>query len=226
MTPMKLFPIALLAILLMLPATAGATHKPGHGGGGGAAPALTIAATPGLIVFGGASTVSGRLSGTAQDGGQAVELQANPFPYTGGFRTAATTTSASNGNYSFTVRPPLNTRYRVRARGLTSAERLVQVRLRVGLSLSDSTPRRAQRVRFSGRVRPDHDGRVVRIERRTSAGWRTAATTTTKDVAGATYSTYSRRIRVYRDAVYRVVVLSGDQDHRNGISRRRVIDVH
>ena len=224
MTFSRLLALGLLTALLALPAVAGAGHKPGHGGGGSNTPGLSIAADPGLIVFGGASTVSGRLTGSG-NGGQAVELQANPFPYPG-FTTVATTTSASNGNYSFTVRPGLRTRYRVRARGVTSVERIVQVRLAVGISLSDATPARGQIVQFSGRVRPQHDGQVVRIQRRTSTGYVTVRTTTTTDVPGATYSRYSKRMRVYRDAVYRVVVLSGDQDHRPGISRRRLINVH
>lgn len=215
----------LLVALLALPAGAVATHKPGHGGGGNN-PSLTIAANPGLIVFGGSSTISGRLNGTGQDGGQPVELQANRFPYTAGFQTAGTARSATNGNYRFVVRPALRTRYRVRAKGLTSAERLVQVRLRVSLSLSDSTPARAQVVTFSGRVRPEHDGRTVQIQRRTSTGYVTVRSTTTTDVPGATHSRYTRSMRVHRDGVYRVVVLSGDQDHRPGISRRRLIDVH
>jgi FtsP/CotA-like multicopper oxidase with cupredoxin domain len=225
MAPSRLLPIALLVALFTLPAGAVATHKPGHGGGGNTPP-LTIASKPGLIVFGGSSTISGRLNGTGQDGGQPVELQANPFPYTAGFRSAGTATSASNGNYSFVVKPGVRTRYRVRAQGLTSAVRVVEVRLRVGLSLSDSTPRRAQIVSFSGRARPDHDGRTVQIQRRTSTGYVTVRTTTTTDVPGAAYSAYSRSMRVYRDGTYRVVVLSGDQDHRAGISRRRLIDVH
>ncbi|MBA3748818.1 MAG: hypothetical protein H0W96_15200 [Solirubrobacterales bacterium] len=43
--------------------------------------------------------------------------------------------------------------------------------------------------------------------------------------AGATKSTYSRRVRLYRDGVYRVKV-SGDGDHINGLSRLKSIDVH
>jgi FtsP/CotA-like multicopper oxidase with cupredoxin domain len=222
MTVTKLVPIGLVALLFAVPAGA-ATHKPG---GGGNSPSLTIASNPGLIVFGGSSTISGRLNGTGQDGGQPVELQVSAFPYTTGFVSAGTATSASNGNYHFVVRPGNRTRYRVRAKGLTSAVRLVQVRLRVAMFLTDSTPARGQIVTFSGRVRPDHDGRTVQVQHRTSTGYVTVRTTTTTDVPGATFSSYTRAMRVFRDGVYRVVVLSGDQDHRAGISSPRLIRVH
>ena len=43
--------------------------------------------------------------------------------------------------------------------------------------------------------------------------------------AGSAKSTYSRRVRIYRDGVYRVKV-AGDGDHINGFSRLKTIDVH
>ena len=42
--------------------------------------------------------------------------------------------------------------------------------------------------------------------------------------AGTARSTYSRRVRVFRDGVYRVKV-AGDADHVNGFSRARSINV-
>lgn len=52
----------------------------------------------------------------------------------------------------------------------------------------------------------------------------TVARTTLRDAGEAT-STYSRRVRVSRDGVYRVKV-AGDTDHVNGISRLRTLTAH
>ena len=102
---------------------------------------------------------------------------------------------------------------------------LILVRLRAGIRLSDSTPRRGQRVRFFGSVAPKHNGRRVFVQRRRGDGrWRTVARTLTRDAAG-NRSRYSKRVRVLRDGVYRVRV-RGHADHRTGTSRTRAIRVH
>lgn len=94
----------------------------------------------------------------------------------------------------------------------------------VTMRVSDTTPTRGQRVRFRGSVRPQHDGRVVYIERRGSGGrYRRVASTRLRD-AGSTRSRYSRRVRIWRSGVYRARV-PGDRDHRTGTSRRRSIRV-
>jgi plastocyanin len=98
-------------------------------------------------------------------------------------------------------------------------------RIRVTLGVSDSTPRRGQRVRFSGSARPQHDGRLVYIQKRTRRGtYRTIARTRLRD-AGASRSRYSRRLRIFRGGVFRARVL-GDGDHRTGTSRTRRLVVH
>jgi hypothetical protein len=100
---------------------------------------------------------------------------------------------------------------------------LVRVRMRVGLRLSTSTPTAGRTVRFSGSVHPAHDGRTASIQKRSSTGsWTTVARTTLQD-AGTTRSSYSRRVRINRDGVYRVKV-AGDADHLSGFSRSRSID--
>jgi plastocyanin len=96
--------------------------------------------------------------------------------------------------------------------------------MNVSLRLSDYTPQRGQRTRFYGSVRPQHDGRLVHIQRRTRTGhYRTVARTRLRD-AGSSRSTYSRRFRLYRDGIFRAVV-RGDGDHATGKSRRRRVNV-
>jgi hypothetical protein len=152
-----------------------------------------------------------------------VSLDGAPYPYTSFANNIATTTTSSNGEFSFTRRPRLNTRYRVRV-GNLSATTTVLVRQRVSLFLSDSTPRRGQIVRFSGRSCPTHDGAVVSIQKRTSTGsFRTVRRTRLREASRC--SVYSRRLRIYTDGVFRTVV-ARDADHARGFSRRRSADAH
>ncbi|MBA3300722.1 MAG: hypothetical protein H0T15_02540 [Thermoleophilaceae bacterium] len=181
---------------------------------------LTIAAKPNPVVFGRSTVISGRLKNGA---GQVVVIEENPHPYTGGFKPGRTATTASNGDYSFTLAPKLNTRYRVSTQAnppVRSAEVLVQVQIRISLRLSDSTPRAGSLVRFSGSAAPAHDGRTVEIQRlRRTGGYATIAKTALKD-AGTTRSVYSRRIRVSRTGTFRAQILS-DGDHATGFSSPR-----
>ena len=195
----------------------------------GQVPALTAQAVPSPVVLGQSTVVSGRLSGTPNDGGQTVQLQSDPFPYAV-FVAGPTTTTAANGNYAFTpVKPDRNTQYRVRETTgamLTSNVVLVGVRLNVTFYVSDSTPSRGQRIHFSGSVRPRHDDKLVRIQRRDSLGvFRTVASTRTYHPKGKTYSRYSKYLRIYSDGVYRVRVSASDSDHYPGISGTRLLNV-
>jgi len=208
----------------------------GQGGGGtgdgGAAPQPTtisaLEATPNPFVFGGETALSGRLSGDVVRGVN-LGLEADetrPYgdayvPATTAAGTPLTAATDNAGRFTFRIRPRMNTQYRAVAQTappLTSAGRLVLVRPHVGLIVSDRTPRAGSRVRFRGTVRPAHDGRTALIQRRSPGGrWVTVARARLRD-AGTVFSTYSRRLRVRRDGVYRVK-LAGDADHVNGFSR-------
>ena len=79
-----------------------------------AAPALTIKPKNREILYGGKSTkITGHLRGVNPNSGVRVELQRKPYPYTGAFKHLSTKKTDSSGNYSFTVKPDRNTRYRV-----------------------------------------------------------------------------------------------------------------
>ena len=189
---------------------------------------VTLAATPNPITFGKLTTLSGKVTGP-DHGNVVVTLRADPFPVDAD-TVAATTTTDANGDFQFTgLMPDRNTRYSVRAKTSPPVESAVVdvlVRVRVSLRLSDSTPPVGQRVRFSGTAAPQHDGSVVRIQRRSATGgWKTVGLTLLRD-AGDARSRYSRRLRVRRDGTYRARVIVGDGDHRSGTSRRRRVDVH
>jgi hypothetical protein len=220
--------LATCAATAPLAASAAKPPKPPSGG----SRALTIAAKPSLITFGSTAVVSGRLTGS-NHGNRPVGLQRNPWPFRAFGKTVAVTRTQSNGSYSFRVRPARHTRYRTVTPDpatiydilLRSPEVLILVRLRVGIRLSDSTPRRGQRVRFFGSVAPKHNGRKVFVQRRRRDGrWRTVARTVTRNARG-NRSRYSKRVRIRRNGTYRVRV-RGHADHRTGTSRSRSIRVH
>jgi hypothetical protein len=209
-----------LLVLGLIPVGASAHHKPGHTQGGGQQGPLSITARPNPIVYGGSTVISGRLTGQ-KNGGQTISLRSDPYPFAA-LGNVATTTTASNGNYSLTQKPLVNTRFQVRQGGTDSGVILVGVRIRTGLSVSDRTPGRGEVVRFSGRACPEHDGALVRIQKLTRRGWVTVRRTRLRDAPRC--SVYSRGVPVYRDGTYRATV-RGDADHLSGISRRRSLDV-
>jgi hypothetical protein len=216
--------LAGLFVAALLPALASADHKPGHPKGPGTPGGpgnFTIAANPNPIVFGRTTTIAGRLSGP-DNAGKTVTLRGDGYPF-GAFQNVATAVTNAQGDYSFAQTPALNTRYHARQGSQETGVVTVLVRIRTSLRVSDRTPRRGQVVRFSGRACPKHNGALVRLQRLTRRGWVTVRSTRLRDARGC--SAYSRRMRVYRDARYRTVVLR-DADHANGISARRLVDVH
>ena len=111
---------------------------------------------------------------------------------------AGTATTDANGDFSFAQRPSASSVYRVTAGTATSPEVAVAVAPLVGLKVCDATPRKGQRVRFRGTVRPQHDGTRVAIQRKRADGtWVTVRTPLLRD-AGSSFSRYSKRIRIRR----------------------------
>jgi hypothetical protein len=95
---------------------------------------------------------------------------------------------------------------------------------KVTLRVSDATPAKAGRLRFSGTVRPAQDGRSVLIQLRTRhGGYRTVGKARLKD-AGAKQSAFSVRLRVSHDAVFRAR-MPGRGDHTTGTSHTRRINL-
>lgn len=191
--------------------------------------ALTLDARRATIVFGTTSTLTGRLTGTTPDRDVLVRLEVDDTkPYGDAYRNAGLETrTAPSGTFTVDVKPSVTSQYRAVAQAsppVTSAPRLVSVRPRVGLSLSDPTPTRGERVRFSGTVAPAHDGATALIQRRSATGRFVTVARTRLREATDLFSAYSRRVRIRRDGAYRVRV-AGHADHAAGLSRTRRIDV-
>lgn len=183
---------------------------------------ITISATPTTVKFGGTVTLSGKLNGS-NNSGRTVNIDQDPFPIDT-FTDAGSTTTNATGDWTFAHKPAVNTRYRARSGGSTSQNVDVMVRPAISLRLSDSTPSPGQLVRFSGRLCPEHDGVAVALQRRFGKTWRTLRKPVLQDIAGSACSSYSKRLRVRRDGVYRTRFL-GDADHVAGNSRARRANV-
>ena len=181
---------------------------------------LTISAEDGAVSYGSTTTIRGRLKSTPVQSNVPVLLQRKPSPFTSDFETVDTETTDRKGRYSFRVTPDLNTRYRTTtaAPQAFSKEVQVDVRVKVVLRLSDRTPRPGERVKFRGTAGPEHDGRLVYIQRRNKGGrWRTSKKVALQD-AGDELSRFATRIRVRRSGTYRAKVFH-DADHADGTSR-------
>jgi len=185
---------------------------------------ITITPNTATVKFGGAVTLSGKLTGQ-NNNGRTVIVEKDQFPIDS-FANLGTTQTNATGDWTFSDKPAANTRYRARSGNAESKTVDVMVRPAISLTLSDRTPAVGQRVRFFGRLCPEHDGTSVALQRRVAPNqWRTVKTTVLKDVTGETCSSYSTRRRVRRDSVYRVH-FNGDADHVAGNSRARRADAH
>ncbi len=181
---------------------------------------LTITATPTRLLFGANALLSGNLSGP-DHAGKAVTVQEDGYPFDT-FRTLGTTaTTDANGDWRLTVQPSLNSRYRAVAKtspDTTSGSVAVQVFKRVSMTANDRTARRGQKIVFSGKVSPSHDGQAVLFQRRSSSGsWVTLRSAVLED-AGAVNSRYALSRRVRSTGIYRAVA-KADADHGTGKSR-------
>jgi hypothetical protein len=188
---------------------------------------VTLAATPNPIRTGGATTLAGALTGTG-NGGRQVVLQANPWPYAGFVTTGnPQVTDATTGAFAFgVIGVTVNTQYRVLMAArpdVVSPVVVVATTVQVTRHVRVTRGVTGGRIRFSGRVKPGLDGQQVLIQKLRKGNWVTRAHTTARH-GGATFSRYSKRVRVNRDGVYRVKV-AGDADHVNGFSRSLTINV-
>jgi hypothetical protein len=181
---------------------------------------LSLAVSPTIVRYGVPSTVSGALS--SKQVGIEVVLEYQPYPYDGKWIDTGTTKTGADGSYSFTVTPPTSTHYRVSTvekPAVVSNEGALLVKWSVGLGVSDKTPKKGSRVRFSGIVKPAYPNGIVYLQRKTAAGWKNVKQTT-MTTGTVEQSNYSMRLRVKRTGRYRTVVL-GDKSRETGVSPAR-----
>jgi hypothetical protein len=214
---MRSFLIATATIVaaLVLSAT-GIAQKPPKAG------SMTLKASAAQVTYSNPVTLTGKVKGAKA--GVVVTLERRAADATA-FVPAGTATTDGTGTYTFTQRPAQSSVFRAMAATTppaTSADTPVAVAPLVGLKVSDRTPRKGQRVRFSGTVRPQHDGTRVAIQRKKADGtWTTVKTPLLRD-AGSAYSRYSKRFRIRRSGTYRTVI-AAHADHAEGVSRERTL---
>jgi hypothetical protein len=204
-----------VAATVLAVASASEAQKPPKPG------ATTLKASADKVTFSQPVTLTGKVKGAKQ--AMTVTLERRSADETA-FVPAGAATSDANGDFTFTQRPSESSVFRATADGGTSPEQAVAVAPLVGLKVSDSTPRKGQRVRFRGTVRPQHDGTRVAIQRKRADGtWVTVRTPRLRD-AGSSFSRYSKRIRIRRSGTYRTVI-AAHADHAEGVSRERALTV-
>jgi hypothetical protein len=181
---------------------------------------VAIAGVPNPVTFGNAFLVEGTLSGT-RAGNHQIVLQANPYPYTGGFKIVGNPQVTSPaGAFSFPFLGLLeNAQLRVVTLGkpeVSSPVLLESVAVRVSFHA-----RRASRrgfVRLYGTVTPAEVGALVGFQL-LKPGHRSINEGGTSLKAGSpTVSTFSRVVRVPRPGVYRALIQIKDGAHVSNYS--------
>ena len=203
-----------------MPLVATADHRPGHKDT--THPDLTIAADPLVQRWPKQVEISGRLQ-VQDDANKTIELQANPHPFTGAFKEVATTTTNSQGEFTFMDRPQEHTQYRVVADlnpDETSGIVTVRSKMKLTRRVSDRTPADGEEITFSGRLGPAHEGHEVLIQRRRPSGtWKTMTTTPAGPADANNHSPYSAELEINRSGRWRAKVRK-DENHRGTKSRK------
>jgi hypothetical protein len=217
-----MLPIVITAATVIAPVAVASAQKPPKPPG---QQGVTLQLSTALVTF--SQPVTANVSVKGAKAGVGVTLQRRPST-SQTWSDVETKPTDGKGDASFTNRPRVNVYYRALARTTpeqTSAESLVKVAPLVGFRVSDSTPRAGQRVRFSGTVRPRHNGRRVSVQRKRADGSFVTIRRTTLRAATSAYSKYSLRVRVRRTGTYRVRI-AAHADHAAGVSRERVLTTH
>ena len=173
-----------VAVVLAI-ASEGSAQKPPKPG------ATSLKASAQQVTFSQPIALSGKVKGAKQGVTVTIERRAvNSTTY----GPAGTATTDANGDFSFADRPAKSSVYKATAGTAASPEVAVAVAPLVGLKVGDSTPRKGQRVRFKGTVRPQHDGTRVAIQRKRADGsWVTARSPRLRDAWRASRPSASAR---------------------------------
>jgi hypothetical protein len=173
--------------------------------------------TPNPSVFGRAVLVTGNLSGPSV-GGVQVALEANPFPFTGGFQQVGNTAlTTPQGGYTFVYPAFVNTQLRVVDKSksnVASPVATLAVELKATLRVRASRRSRGL-VRFSGGVAPAKVGNPVQIQRRVGNRWVNFALTLTRK-RNASSAAWSKWVRLKTGGVFRALVRTTGGDFADG----------
>jgi hypothetical protein len=182
---------------------------------------LALVSTPNPVVFGSPFYVEGTLSGTG-GANHAIVLQANPFPYTGGFKTVGNAElTSSTGGFSF---PYLglteNAQLRVVTVGLpvvVSPEVPEKVAVRATVHVHPA--KRRGYVRLYGTVAPAEAGALVGFQLLKPGHASINQGGTVVKAATATSSSFSGFMRLRHPGLYRALIkVTNDGAHVSNYS--------
>jgi subtilisin family serine protease len=162
----------------------GVTVKGGivHAGGALGLTKASKAVGSSVITIGSSTTVASRLTAGSNLSGQRMTLR-RYVPSSNTWVTQCIDTTSGSGSAVCAVKPTATTTYEWRyagtgtpgtlgwLSGAWSGQITVRVKAKVGLGLSDTTPRRGQKVTFAAAVAPNKAGQKVALQRYTDSGW-------------------------------------------------------
>jgi hypothetical protein len=129
----------------------------------------TLTAAPSLVVAGSAATLRGLF---ATDAVPTADAVVTLWAQSGtGWVSVATTLTAADGTYAFSVVPTRSTRYRAITTGMPSAYSVVTVRPKVTTNLGTRLVRKVPHVTLAVTVSPRLGGTLVRLQRLSGTTW-------------------------------------------------------
>jgi hypothetical protein len=190
---------------------------------------INASANPGFL--GGPLSILGAIHGTG-GAGSAVVLQANPFPFTGGFQIVGSPGLASAaGTFEFDLPSvPVTTEFRVV--GVGSGQPLVSDTLTEFVQVAVTmTVTRGSRggsgtaLTISGLIRPAEVGARVSLQRLVGTRWMLVAATRSQPAAIES-SSYAITLHPTHSGLYRVFATSVEGGHLANTSQAIVVHVH
>jgi hypothetical protein len=180
---------------------------------------VAIVGAPNPVVYGNSFLVEGNLSGTGAANHEIV-LQANPFPFSGGFKTVGNPelTNAAGG-FSFPFLGLLeNAQLRVvTVGGQVVSSPVVTENVAVRVSFHARSVRRRGYVRLYGTVAPAEVGALVGFQL-LQPGKSVNEGGTVVKAATSTVSSFSRVVRVRHPGLYRALIKVSDGAHVSNYS--------
>jgi hypothetical protein len=181
---------------------------------------LQIAGVPNPVPFGEPFLVEGSLTGTGS-ANHAIVLQANPFPYTAGFKTVGNAElTNSTGGFSFPVVGLLeNTQLRVQTVGApTVTSPVLPENVAIRVTFQARRTHRRHHWRLYGTVTPAEPGALVGFQLLVAGGRTVNEGGTVVKQGSSTVSTFSRTVHLHHGGVYRALVKINDGAHVSAYS--------
>ncbi len=177
---------------------------------------VQLAGAPNPVIFGNPFFVEGNLSGT-DNGNREIALQANPYPYTQGFKTVGNPeVTTSSGSFSFPYIGLFeNTELRVitvtGSPAVTSPTLIEDVAVRVYLHIHRAA--RSGFFKVYGTVSPAEVGALVGFEQLEPGNRYVNVNGTVLRAGNSSVSVFSRTVRLKRHTLYRALIKVSDPAH-------------